>query len=442
VALMSGDSTKALALAERVELRASQSGARRLVAESLNIQCNLLSSLGDPAKALAACDKARMIYSEIADVGGEAKVWGLLARLEGGRGDAVAGRNANERQIALLRKMEADAGLGWAMTVAGELSANAGDYSRARKEYGEALALYQKVGEQQGISSSYGNLGWVYSLEGNLTEAAKNEESAIAIKRQTKSKIELDLWLVNLAEVLVSKGDVPGAQKYLDEGFEINAQTQNKSYSMYLHACRARLLFVQGNFEESRREAELALKLSQERNLETATEQRRLMLARLDVEENRPQAAAETLRKSLAYFASKKDQASQVEARAVLIQALLAMPFAGAKHELAELAKAIPETQDKAAMLTANLQLARARAAFGDKKGARELLKEVISQSQRMGNKLILLEAKLTLAEIELQPVRSPATLAEIEQIAQQADALGLKWIANKARASLKKAAI
>jgi len=442
VALMSGDSTKALALAQRVELRASQSGARRLVAESLNIQCNLLSNLGDPAKAVAACDKARNIYSEIGDVGGEAKVWGLLARLEGGRGDAIAGRNANERQIALLRKMEADAGLGWAMTVAGELSAHAGEYSRALKEYGEALALYQKVGEQQGISSSYGNLGWVYSMEGNLTEAAKNEESAIAIKRQTKSKIELDLWLVDLAEVLVSEGDVPGAQKRLDEGFEVNAQTQNKTFSLFLHACRSRLLFVQGNFEESRREAELALKLSLELNQEAGTEQKRLMLARLDVEENRPQAAAETLRKSLAYFASKKDQASQVEARALLIQALLAMPFAEAKHELAALAKVVPETQDTAALLAANLQRARARAAFGDKKGAHELLTDVIAKSQRMGNKLLLLEAKLTLAEIDQQPGQNPATQTEIEQIAQQADALGLKWIASKARAALKKAAI
>ncbi len=442
VALASGDSTKALVLAERVELRASQRGARRLAAESLNIQCYLLSSLGDPAKAVAACDKARIIYSEIADKGGEAKVWGQLATLAGRRGDAVAGRNANERQIALLRKMEADAGLGYAMTVAGELSANTGDYSRARKEYGEALALYQKVGEQQGISSSYGNLGWVYSLEGNLAEAVKNEESAIAIKRQIKSKTELDLWLANLADVRVSQGDLPGARKHLDEGFEVNAQTQNKSYSMYLHACRARLLFVQATFEESRREAELALKLSQELNLETATEQKRLMLARLDVEENHPQAAAETLRKSLAYFASKKEQASQVEARAILMQALLAMPFADAKRELAALAKAVPETQDKAALLTANLQLARARAAFGDKKAASQLLTEVISPSQRMGYKLILLEAKLTLAEIELQPARNPASLAEIEQIAQQADALGLKLLVRKARAFLKNPAL
>ena len=440
VALMSGDSTKALALAERVELRASQSGARRLAAESLNIQCNLLSNLGDPAKAVAACDKARNIYSEIGDVGGEAKVWGLLARLERGRGDAIAARNANERQIALLRK-GGGAGLGWAMTVAGELSSSAGDYSRARKEYGEALALYQKVDEQQGISSSYGNLGYVYSLEGNLAEAVKNEESAIAIKRHTKSNIELDLWLVDLAYVLVSQGDLPGAQKRLDEGFEVNAQTQNKIYSMFLHTCRARLLFVQGNFEESRREAELAFKLSQELHQETATEQRPLILARLDIEENHPQAAAETLRKSLAYFASKKDQTNQAEAWALLMQALLAMPFADSKHELAALAKAVPETQNAETMLIANLQLARARAAFGDKKAAHELLTDVISKSQRMGNKLLFLEAKLTLAEIELQPAPSPAALAEIEQIAYQADALGLKLIASRARASLKKPA-
>jgi tetratricopeptide (TPR) repeat protein/class 3 adenylate cyclase/TolB-like protein len=442
VAVASGDSKKGLALAERVELRATQKGARRLAAESLNIQCHLLYSLGDPAKAIAACDKARVIYSEIVDLGGEAKVWGQLATLASRSGDTVAGRDANERQIALLRKMGAAPGLSYAMTVAGELSANAGDYSRARKEYGEALALYQKVGEQQGISSSYGNLGWVYSLEGNLTEAVKNEELAIAIKHETKSKTELDLWLADLADVLVSEGDLPGAQKHLDEGFEVNAQTQNKSYSMYLHACRARLLFVQGAFEESRREAELALKVSQELNQETATEESRLMLARLDVEENHPQAAAETLRKSLTYFASKKEQANQVEARAILIQALLAMPFADVKHELAALAKAVLETQNETAMLTGHMQLARARAAFGDKKGAHELLTDVISKSQRMGNKPLLLEAKLTLAEIELQPGRSPATLEEIEQIAQQADALGLKLIASKARAALKKTTV
>jgi len=59
-----------------------------------------------------------------------------------------------------------------------------------------------------------------------------------------------------------------------------------------------------------------------------------------------------------------------------------------------------------------------------------------------MGNKPLLLEAKLTLAEIELQPGRSPATLEEIEQIAQQADALGLKLIASKARAALKKTTV
>ena len=436
VALASGDSKKALALAERVELRATQTGARRLAAESLNIQCYLLAGLGDPDKAVAACNKARVIYSEIADVGGEAKVWGQLATLAGRRGDAATGRTANERQIALLRKMEADAGLGYAMTVAGELSTNAGDYARARKEYGEALALYQKVGEQQGISSSYGNLGWVYALGGNLTEAVKDEEAAIAIKRQNKSKTDLDLWLVYLADVLLSQGDVAGAQKHLDEGFEVNAQTQNKSYGMLLHACRARLLFFQGTLEESRREAELALKASQELNEEIAVEERRLMLARLDIEENHPQAAAEALRKSLAYFASKKEQASQAEAQALLMQALLAMPFADAGHELAALAKtAAVQTQDEAAGLTANLQRGRARAVFGDKKGARESLMEVVQQAQRMGYQLILLEAKLTLAEIESPAGRSPTTAAEVEKIAQQANQLGLKLIANRARA-------
>ena len=442
VALASGDTKKALALAERVELRATQTGARRLAAESLSIQSYLLSSLGDSSKALAACDKAKSIYSEISDYGGESKTWGQIAFLAGRHGDNVEARKANERQIALLRKMGADGGLGFAMNVAGELSTNSGDYSRALKEYGDSLNSSQKAGEQLGISSSYGNLGYVYSLQGNLTEAVKNEESAIAIKRQTNSKTELDLWLVDLADVLISKGDLPGAKKQIDEGFEVNGETRNKTYATFLHSCRSRLLFVQGIFEESRREAELALKASQELNQQNGTEQRRLMLAQLDIEENHPQAAAETLRKSLAYFQSKKDEASQVEARAILMRALLAMPLGEVKRELSALARVAPDTQNASARLTANLQIARVRSALGDKKGAQQLLAEVISQSQRTGHELILLEARLALAEIELQSGHNSSARAQIERIAQQADAKGLKLIANKARASLKKEAI
>lgn len=440
VALASGDSRKALALAERVELRATQKGARRLAAESLNIQCYLLAGLGEPEKAVAACDKARSIYSDIGDIAGEAKIWGQLATLAGRRGNAAAGRAANERQIALLRKIEADSGLGYAMTVAGELSVNAGDYARARKEYSEALALYEKVGEQQNTSSSYGNLGWVSALEGNLAEAVKDEEAAITIKRQTNSKTDLDLWLANLADVLVSQGDLAGAQKHLEEGFEANGQTQNKANGMLLHACRARLLFYQAGFEESRREAELALKASQDLHQETATEQRRLMLARLDIEENRAPTAAETLRKSVAYFASKREQTSQIEARAMPIEALLAVPLADTKRELVALAKVTPETQDAGIRLNGNLQRARARATLGDKNGARQLLTEVLSQSQQMGYELTGLEAKLRLTEIEVASGRNSAKDAELGRIAQEAEQKGLKLIAGKAQRAVNKA--
>lgn len=442
VALASGDNTKALALAQRVELRATQTGARRLAAEALNIQGYLFSSLGDSAKAVAACDKARVIYSEIGDTAGEAKIWGQLATLAGRRGDEAAGRTANERQITLLRKMEADAGLGFAMTVAGELSANAGDYARARKEYSEALSLYQKVGEQQGTSSSYGNLGWVYALEGNVAMAVKDDEAAIAIKRQINSKMDLDLWLADLADVLISAGDLATAEKHLDEGLEVNAQTQNKANRMLLHECRARLLLWQGAFEESRREAELALKTSQDLNQATATEQVRLELARLDIEENHAVAAAETLRKSVTYFEAKREQASLIEARAVLMQALLAASPSETKQELAELAKVAPETQNASARLMANLQRGRARAALSDKKGAQELLSGVIAQAQQMGYGTILLEARLGLAETRLRNSPKGAGAAEIEQIAQQAEQKGLKLIARRAREALSKPTI
>ena len=105
VADRTGDYKKALTLAERVELRAQQRGARRMAAQALTTQCNLQSRLGDAAKARAACDKSRAIFSDVGDLAAEAGVWGQIAfQAE----DMKSRRMANERQIALLKKVESD----------------------------------------------------------------------------------------------------------------------------------------------------------------------------------------------------------------------------------------------------------------------------------------------------------------------------------------------
>jgi tetratricopeptide (TPR) repeat protein len=431
VAVRTGDYKKALTLAERVELRAQQRGARRMAAEALASQCILQSTLGDAAKATAACNKSRAIFSGVGDLAAEAGVWGQIAFQAV---DARSGRIANERQIALLKKVESDGGLAWAMTVAGELSGDLGDYPRALREYTEGLNLYQKIGDQSGVSATYGNLGWVNSLQGNLTDAVTNFEHAITLLRRSNSKGEMDLWLQNLADALLDKGDLPGATKKLEEGFRINTETGDKRVGIYLHTTRSRLLLAEGELNESRREAELAIKSCLEINDEVGANGRRLLLARLDIAENHSQTAAEALRTALSNSKSKQEQSSQIEARALLIEALLTMPSESSKREVGVLARIAPNTQNASLSLTANLQIARARFSLGDREGALEMLEEVISESQRLGYEAATLEARLAQAEIELQSGVASAGRTQIEKIGKQAEARGFKLIANKAR--------
>jgi eukaryotic-like serine/threonine-protein kinase len=436
VALDNGDYKKALVLAERVEARAQQRGARRMVAQALLNQCTLQSKLGDPAKATGACEKSRRIFSDIGDIGGETRVWGQIASQAANRGDARGGRIANDRQIALLRKIEDEGGLGWAMNVAGELSVDSGDYTRALDEYNETLKIYQKIGYQSGVISAYGNLGYVNALQGNLKDAVANDEQAIALIRQIKAKGEMDLLLDSLAEVFLDEGDVRDATKQLEEGFEVNSETGDKRIASYLHTARSKLLFAQGKLDESRREAELAIKACLERNDEQGAEERRLLLARLDIAENHHQDAIEALRKALSYFQSKKDEANEIAARAILIEALLGTPSKVSKQELMMLARVLPKTQNANLRLAANLQIARVRFALGDKKSSQELLTDVITESQSMGYESLLLEAKMVRAQIEIQTGHPSEGYTQMEQIAARAEANGLILIANKARST------
>ena len=440
VAIASGDYKKALSLAENVELRARQRGARRLTGQALEDQCTLLSRLGDSSRASAACDKSRVIFSDIGDLAGESLVLGLIARQSADLGDLPSGRTANERQIALLKKIQDDSGLGWAMNVAGELSADSGDYERALKEYSEALNLYQRVGYQSGVISSYGNVGYVNSLKGNLTDAVANYEQAIVLTRRTNSNGEMDLWMQNLAEALLDKGDVQGATKQLEEGFKINRETGDKRTDIYLHTTRSKLLLAKGKFDESRSEAELAIKSCIDINDEEGANEKRLLLAQVDISQNQSQIAAETLRKALFNPKTKLDEASQIEARTILMEALLTTPYDESKRkELGVLARIGPNTQNVGLRLAANLQIARSWFALGDRAAAMKLLEDVISESKRLGYEAVWLKGKLARADMELESRAYSGGRTQIEEIAKQAEGMGLILIANQARSLLKR---
>jgi serine/threonine protein kinase/tetratricopeptide (TPR) repeat protein len=435
VAISTGDNKQALTLSDRIVLRAQQKGSKRLVAQALKNQCLVLFKLGDPTRAEAACENSRAIFSEVGDSAGEAGALGQIAFQAANRGDMTTARTANDRQIALLSKIKYDAGLGYAMTVAGELSGDSGDYTKALQEYTQALNLYQKVGYQSGVISSYGNLGWIYSNQGNLAGAVKSDREAVSLTRRTNNNGEMDLWLENLADDLLERGDVADATKQLEEGFSVNQETGDKRAAAYLHTTRSKLLLAEANFDESRREAELAIKLCRELNDEDGAEERSLLLAKLDIEQKHPEIAAQSLRNALSYFGSKKDRSNETAARAILIEALLALPSNDAKRELSLLAGIAPATQKAGLRLSADLAIAQARIALGDLTGAQRLLINVTSESKRLEYESIFLEAELAQAEIDVRNGRSSSGRAQIVQIQKQAEARGLGLIARKARA-------
>ena len=144
--------------------------------------------------------------------------------------------------------------------------------------------------------------------QGNLPDAVLDLERAITLMRQTNSKGEMDLWLGALADALLDKGDIPSTTKQLEEGFRVNAETGDKRVGSYLHTTRSRLLLAQGELDESRREAELAIKACLDINDEGGAHERGLLLARLDLAQNHPQTAVAGLRKALSDSKTQQEE--------------------------------------------------------------------------------------------------------------------------------------
>jgi serine/threonine protein kinase/tetratricopeptide (TPR) repeat protein len=434
VELQGGDYQKAQGLAERVVLRAQQRGAKRLAGQGLALQCTLQSKLGNTDAATDVCNRAQQAFAEIGDYAGEASVWGQIGFDAANRGDLKTGRTANEKQIALLKKLEYDRGLGWAMTVAGELASDQGDFKVAVADYNEALRLYERTGYQAGVVSAYGNLGYDYGVEGDLSRAIQSNRHAVEMARATKVSTDLDIWLVDLADELRASGDIAGSKQALDDGFKVNQETGDKRASSFLHSSRAELLLAQWQLEEARREASLALEVCENMKDDDGIRQAKLLLSRLDIAGGKPELATSTARAMLATADSRHMDDFQIGTRSVLLESLVASSVPTSHQEIAKLLRVTPVTENLGLRLTANLQIGRVYTALGQTAQASEVLGRVAAEAQSHNFEIVRLEAEVARAQLRLITGDSRAR-SDLQELAKAASAKQLYSIANRAQA-------
>ncbi|HEX7181858.1 MAG TPA: tetratricopeptide repeat protein [Thermoanaerobaculia bacterium] len=458
--------------AAQAAARGEAHGAPLMVAQARLMECRALRNLGEADQALAACEQGRRLYEEAGDWAGVAEALTHAANVRYDRGDlpgalqlyeqalathrevgnrgSEAGALNNiavvlksqgdldragqlyEEVLAICREIGSRSGEAFALNNLAGVLLRRGDLDQAGKLFEQSLAIRREQGDRSGEAYALDNLGVVLRRRGDLASARRRHEESLRIRREIGQKIGEVASLNNLGTVLLEQGELTAARKNFQTSLALCRQTGSKSASAYALFGLGEVLAREGDLVEARRRHAAALDLRTALGEKGTEAESRLALASLLLDSGEPARAAELARAAAEELARQKFTGGEAVALTTLALASSAQEdAAGAKAALDRAAILVAADQDLRKRLTVALHTARLRRSSiaGDTEAA---LQKVLDEASRAGLLDLQLEARLALAELEIEHggADGPAKLAAVQQ---EAKALGYGLIARKA---------
>ena len=151
----------------RLRRKPRLSGARLLRVRALHWSCATLRTMGELAKATAACEESSRIARELGD------------------------------KLGIAR----------ALTILGSIRFDKNDLEGAKRLYNEALGNAEQIGAQKDVSGALNNVALILEAQGQLDQAKQRYEQALAIQRKIGFKADIPGTLSNIADLLRKEGN-------------------------------------------------------------------------------------------------------------------------------------------------------------------------------------------------------------------------------------------
>ncbi len=409
----------------------SAARANLLVARARHFEGTALQSLGRPVEARAALENALNAYQQAGDRFSVAQEQRALAGLLRAQGDPQGALRLAEKALATCVAIGARAEEARALNTIANIEYQQGNVREAAGRYEKTLAIFKDIADRHGEAAVLSNLGNArYSL-GDFDAAIAAHTRALLLKREEGGKQGIAVSLIGLAVAQHALGDLASAAGHLEEALAISRESGDKATIASSLFTLGNVLLDRGDIAGAGARHRNALALRNEIGERSSVADSRIALARVAIEEGAPDAirtAAATLVDAATELHAENSSDSEAEARATLARCLrLEGDTAAARAELARAAELAAPSDDKANILSVEIERGRLDGATGQRPAAIERLRASAKQAQTLKRLGIELEARLALAEL--------GTPAEREAVAAEAAAHGFGLIAAHARA-------
>jgi tetratricopeptide (TPR) repeat protein/TolB-like protein len=423
------------AAAARAASKAQRLGARMILAQARIEEGSATESLEDAASAKPKYEEARALYHQAGDRRGEASALRLLGGVRLEAGDNAAARVIYQQAWGTFREIGDRRGEAAALTDIINLDwLQTGNLPLVASELEQLRTLYQDIGDQAGIAWALNGMGTVAWDRGDLERSMDLHQQALAICR----KIDKPAWeawsLESIGDVLHSRGDLAAAQRAYEEAMAIRKKVQDASGRARTLNSLSGLLFDMGHLEQAQEAAQEAMAIQSKLGENETRAATALSLADVLIESGRAEEAVPLVREASTQFQKSRETGNEALAQGSLVRALLTLGRNGEAQQAATRARTLLRGAELNEGLPAEIACARADAAAGRGGEARKEVEAILQKAVRIGWVNFQLDARLALAEIDLESVDVARGRAELQALARDASAKGFGRIAQRAR--------
>jgi len=423
----------------RAVQKAREQGSRLILAEARRWQCAIFGSyFGQPENALAACREARDLHIAAGDRPGVANDLNTVAIISQNT-DAPESIRLYQQALTIFREVGNESGATRVLMNLGIAYGGQGDLATAEKLEREALAGYRLLDDKRSVARDLGNIAILVANRGDLRGALQlYEESTTVDPEDTGRAI---LARLNIAGVHQLQGDLAGAKQGFEQSISAFQDIGDKETVGIATFGVASVLFEEGDLPGARKMYEQSLAIRTPAGDKLTIAETQLGIAELSLEEARSPAEQESaIGKAIEVFQQQKVRDDEIGAWCLLARALLAEDKIAPAKEAVQRARALaaksqnPEVRWRAAITAARIETNNedaARSAAGI--AARKELGSIIEKSRGLGYRIVELDARLALAEIEIKAGQTAAGRAHLNAIEADAKATGYLLVARKA---------
>src|ERR1700733_4052204 len=419
-------------------------GARMVVARALLIRGSTLDALGNSSGAIPILKEAEAVYSAVGDKRGVARVLNDLGIIERHQANLTDAQKFLEESLKISRETGSRIGMLQALTNLGTLFWDQGDIARTLDTYLQALNLSREIGDKDREATALGNIAGVLVLQGKLAEARQMNDQALQLDNETGDREGVGMILGNIADLLTRQGELSAARKEAEDALTIDRQVGNKSLEGYALYQLGSVLVSQGDVAAGRSKHEESAALRRTLGEKVTEGESQLALAQLQFDTGDAAAAESEARRLVPVFHAGSAIDDEALSHSLVALALSAQGRSAEAQQASAKASALSsKTLDLAVRLQIEIEQAYATELLssavdspknpGPTTGVSRALENAGEKAKRFGYVGLEFEARLRLAELELQSGKAGSGRAHLKLLQHDAQAKGFLLLSRKA---------